>query len=66
MIDGAKIRQLRMKAGMTMAELGYKIGVTEAMVSQLERNLRDTNTEKAQRIADALNVTVNDLLLARR
>ena len=62
MLDGAKIRSLRISADMTAEELGLKVGLRPTMISFIENEVKPTNTEKAQLLAKALGVTVNDLL----
>ena len=61
MIDGAKIRNLREATGTTMKELGDKAGVSEVMISYVERNLRSLNAETLKHIADSLDVKVDEL-----
>ena len=66
MIDGAKIRYLREKSGLTMKELGVQVGISEAAVSCLERNLKDVSVANLKRIADVFHVPLDDLLSETR
>jgi DNA-binding XRE family transcriptional regulator len=50
---------IRISLGISQAELARRLGVSEAQVSKDERNeYHGISVEKAQRILDALNVTV--------
>ena len=57
---GYKIKELRIKKGMSQAELCEKSGVCRATLWALETNRKNTTTTKTlQRIADALGTTVD-------
>ncbi|MBC5624826.1 helix-turn-helix transcriptional regulator [Clostridium sp. NSJ-49] len=55
---GEFLRNLRTKEGLTMKELGLKVGVTEQAISQYERNKREPNDEILLKILKALNFDV--------
>ena len=64
-----QVRQLRVQAGMTQAELAARAGVTVETVARLERVLRGRSSansnpslETLARLSDALGVEVSDLL----
>lgn len=66
---GARVRRLRLAAGLSQAELGERIGVTFAAVSQYECGVRvpggkkiETNAEMLLRLARALGTTTDELL----
>ena len=59
---GEKIKQARKNAGITQKNLGDKLGVSPVMISQYESNTRNPKWQTLQKIADALNVTLSDLL----
>lgn len=62
---GANIRSERIRAGLTQAELGARIGVTGSMVSQYESNAayaRRPKWKTLERIAEALNISVVRLI----
>lgn len=62
---GANIRSERIRAGLTQAELGARIGVTGSMVSQYESNAayaRRPKWKTLERIAQALNISVVRLI----
>lgn len=45
MIDGAEMRRLRKKLGLTQVQLAEEIGVTGAFISQLESEKRSPSEE---------------------
>lgn len=52
-----RMKQSREKQGMTLAELGRKIGKTEATVQRYEsRNIKNLKNDTIESIATALNV----------
>lgn len=64
-----QVRQLRVHAGMTQAELAARAGVTVETVARLERVLRGRSSansnpslETLARLSSALGVEVSDLL----
>lgn len=59
---GKRIKELREQAGMTQEDLAQAIGVTHSNVSQIESGDRGLNVKKADKIAAALGVTLNDLM----
>ena len=57
-----RIKELREERGMTQQELAEKSGVSRTIVSKMENDEEpQTYTKTLLRLADALNVTVNDL-----
>lgn len=68
-MDGERLLQLRMRAGLTQAELAHKAGVNPMQPSRIETRLvKDPNLSTLQAMARALDgvggfqVTLNDLL----
>ncbi|KQV25980.1 helix-turn-helix domain-containing protein [Yonghaparkia sp. Root332] len=59
---GRRIRQLRSDAGLTLAELGERIGVATSHVSVLENGKREAKLGELQAIARALDVSLERLL----
>ncbi len=59
---GRRIRQLRGDAGLTLAELGERIGVATSHVSVLENGKREAKLGELQAIARALGVPLERLL----
>lgn len=59
-----KIREIRMSKGMTQADLAKKANITRATLWRLEGDKGyDPSVHTLQRVADALNVTLSDLIL---
>lgn len=61
MQTGDLIKDARIKAGITQAELAERLGVTPQAVSQYERGIKKPKLETVIRIAEALGVLVPDL-----
>ena len=61
MDTGAAIKQARIKAGMTQAELAKKMGVTPQTVRQYERGLINPKIETIEKFATALGVDAKEL-----
>ena len=59
MTTGQRIQQARKALGLSQRELGEQLGVSGAMVGQYENDLRNPKRETLQRIADALDVSVD-------
>lgn len=63
MLFGDRIRQLRENAGMTQAELGKKIGVSDRVLGYYEANERfPRKQEVLTKLASVFNVSVDYLL----
>lgn len=61
MTIGQRIRETRIKAGLTQKELAEKLGISYVGISQWENDKRNPKKETIQRIADALLVHDSDL-----
>lgn len=61
-VVGAKIRDLRLSHGMTQEALALRSGVTRNVLIDVEHGRRGLLYERLFDIADALDVTVADLL----
>lgn len=59
---GSNIAKCRKAIGLTRAALAEKVGLTLAAIGQYERGDRTPTVEHLCKIADTLNVTVNDLV----
>lgn len=62
MSTGEEIRKARRKAGLSQRALADKLGVSASMIGQYENEMRSPKFETADRIADALGVSVFDLI----
>jgi transcriptional regulator with XRE-family HTH domain len=65
---GRQVREARMTAGLTLEELGKKIGTDKGTMSRIEsgRARMGDVAEKAQVLAEALGLKLSDLLQPRR
>jgi len=61
---GKRIRKFRTSKGMTMEELGARLGISAAAISRYELGQRKVSFEMASKIADVLGVSVPDILTA--
>jgi transcriptional regulator with XRE-family HTH domain len=58
---GARVRELRERAGLTQAALADAAGIDRIAVSNIERGQRDVGVLRAAAIARALGVPPGDL-----
>lgn len=58
------IKEARIRAGLTMAELGELCGVKASTVAGWEAGTHGIRSTRLGRVAKALNVTVDDLVAA--
>ena len=58
---GIRIYELRLKAGMTQAQLAEKAEVSNETISRIERGLRSPSFDVLEQLATALNVEVREL-----
>lgn len=56
------LKELREKKGLTQAGLGKLVGLDQTHLSRLEKGTKGVSNEKLLAIAEALGVTVSDLL----
>jgi transcriptional regulator with XRE-family HTH domain len=62
MLTSQKITEIRKSKGMSMVELSTKTGITQASISRYESGkIRKINSENLAKIAEALEVSVEDL-----
>lgn len=59
---GSRLRVARRRAGMTQTELATAIGSTTACVCNYELANRMPNVRRARMIADALGITLDELV----
>lgn len=62
MTIGERIRQVRQQRGLTMSELGAKVGLTAAAISRYELGQRKLSFGAITQIADALEVPLRSIL----
>ena len=63
---GETIASLRKEKGMTQNELAEKMNVTDKAVSKWERDLSCPDINTISKLADVLNVSVEELLKAKK
>lgn len=56
------LRLLRYESGMSQSELAEKLGVSRALIAQYETGAKSPNVILANRIAELLGVTLNDMV----
>lgn len=57
-----RVKSLRKKKGWTLEQMSAACGVSRSMLSQIERNAANPTLAVAYRIAQALNITLGDLV----
>jgi transcriptional regulator with XRE-family HTH domain len=60
---GARIRELRAEAGLTLEGLAFQADVSKGHLSDLEKGLVRPNTQTLKLLADQLGITPFDLLV---
>ena len=61
MTTGQYIKRARQKAGMTQAQLAEKLGIPYQSIGQWDRDVRNPKLDTLKRIADALNISIQEL-----
>lgn len=62
MTVGEKIRAIRKAKPMTQKELAGLLGISSVNISQIENNVREPKIDTLEKIADALEVSLAELL----
>lgn len=62
MNSGEYIKKIRQEKGLSQKELGLKLGVSQQMIGQWETGKANPKIETLEKIADALNVSLKDLM----
>ena len=60
---GERVARLRKERGYTQAELAEKVGIIQTIVSAIETNALKLSAEMAIRVALALEISTDDLLM---
>jgi transcriptional regulator with XRE-family HTH domain len=58
----ANIRRFRVEKGLTQERLGLKSGLHRAYIGQIERGEKNIGLTNLQKLADAMDVDVRDLI----
>lgn len=58
---GENVRSMRKRAGLTEKQLGDKVGITESMVSQIERGRKPLSMPVAIEMSTVFNCSIAEL-----
>lgn len=61
-VFGARVRELRLTAGISQEELAHRADLDRSYVGQVERGERNVSLDNIYRLAEALKVGAGDLL----
>jgi transcriptional regulator with XRE-family HTH domain len=64
-VDGVRPRWIRQRRGLSTRELGKKAGVHPVTIGRLEKARRPAQLETVRKLAGALEVEVEELLVRR-
>lgn len=59
---GQSVRYLRMQRDLSQEELAFRAGLNMNSISTLERGINNVKIKSLYKIAEALNVDINDIL----
>jgi transcriptional regulator with XRE-family HTH domain len=59
---GKRVRELRIEAGLTQEELGFRAGLDRTYISGIERGKRNPSLRNIDKLAKALRVETYELL----
>ena len=59
---GQNLKYFREQSGFTQSDLAKKVGLSQIFISQLEHEHKHCNLPTAARIADVLNVSLDELV----
>ena len=59
------LKEVRISRGLTQTELANKLGIAQQVISRYERGNFMPQLDNAKIIADALNVTVDELIIIK-
>jgi transcriptional regulator with XRE-family HTH domain len=65
-INGAEVRSRRRSAGLTLQELGERIGCSRSHLSEIEAGRKTPSLPLAAELAEAFGCKVDDLLTSAR
>lgn len=63
MVNGKKIAELMREKGIKNKEISMEVGISEAMMTYIVKELREPNVTVLARIAKVLGVTVDELIV---
>ena len=59
---GQNLKEIRLDKGLSQGKLAKKLGVDPSYISQIERGLGNMSLKKIERLAKALEVTIEQLI----
>ena len=59
---GSRIRRFRSDQGITQEELAFRINTSTSYISNIERGIKKSSLQKLIETAEAIHVTINDLI----
>lgn len=59
---GRKVREVRLKQGLSQGDVARKLNLHRSYISSIERGVRNPSLKVVQKIANALESKVGDLL----
>lgn len=59
---GGNIKRIRLNRGMSQKEIAVKAEITQALLSQIEKGVKNPSLQTGKLIADALCCTLEELL----
>ena len=59
---GEKLRNIRLELGYSQEELSFKAGLHRTYISSVERGKRNISLTNIQKLADALDLQMKDLM----
>ena len=62
-VDGAKIKDLRLKAGLSLEELGKLLSVSAPMINHIESNNKQPSVKLLKMIADYFELTMDEFII---
>ena len=64
MINGTRLKELRIDSGLTLAEVGKEIGCTASFLSQIERGLKEPSLTMLRKLSNLFCEPIPNLLYA--
>jgi len=59
---GQNLKEIRLSKGLSQGKIAKKLGVDPSYISQIERGLGNMSLKKIERLAKALEVTIEQLI----
>ena len=62
---GQNLKEIRLSKGLSQGKIAKKLGVDPSYISQIERGLGNMSLKKIERLAKALEVTIEQLIIQK-